>query len=200
MKKIVIGIISLLTMQTEIINGAENLDNRAVSEKSTVVVNNQNSPPFRKENPLKDFSGFTVNVLLSSVSKSDFDKVMKIFKTQFEKAGKVVVLETEKGVDFTGYQGGAFLNYEINNIKTLNGKKTSINRASLSLETTVGIQKTQQSLPCYIWGVSCFLDDNLEKKLEENISKSLEQLLGQFVRDFSAANPNQKITFFFFSL
>lgn len=77
----------------------------------------------------------------------DHAKIAKIARSKFEKFGKVLVFDTDKGIDFNGYQGNTTLYYEIQCVKTFDGKKTALSRASLNLETIINVEKLSKNYP-----------------------------------------------------
>lgn len=162
------------------------------------VYNEQDIPMFGTGNPLKGFSKFIFYSRFYA-SKDLADKVHVVIEKVLSQYGDVekinLQVKTDKGsaVDFSKFDAGASLIYEIKNLSSIDGKDLGIVRASLNLTTSVTIDRTKKESDPYIWTNNCFLKGDINKNLESLVSQSLNYLLKAFSITYSSVNSEKPL-------
>ncbi len=145
--------------------------------------------------PLQKLKSFAFFAHYDPDQGKNYEKLKKIIVSELEKIGTVVQTkkqDDQEQIDVSGFASGTFLTFEIENILTLDEKEVPVMNASLSLSSQVKVKKTDVSCFANTWATSCFLEGTFNKSPEKAISKSLQNLLQQFLENYNQANPGQK--------
>jgi hypothetical protein len=169
-----------LSLCSQVINPLEN---------SACIGNIQDAPLTNfKNTPLKDWSAFVLsplNSLYGPNHKEMLEKVEALAKKELEKIGEIKEIQAS---DVRGLGMAAnVLNLEIQNVPNL----PKLLRLSLTLQTNVTINKTNQECSAYVWASSVFIEGEISAANEKPILKGAENLFQQFVNCYKASNPNK---------
>ena len=86
------------------------------------------------------------------------------------------------------------ITFEVKEIYAVDGKVLPFIRASLSVESHVVVEKTEEKSNSYIWTKNCFMQgDAYGKNGDELVMQSLEFLLELFMKDYLAVNSTKPI-------
>lgn len=158
--------------------------------------NRQDRENISFDNPLKGFSKFLFFPMIPTGSKKSAEHLMKLVESKLQKYGQVnkskILIQTDQGevIDLSPFDVGATLIYQVEDLTTSRGKMLGIVRASLNFSTTITIAKTQEMCSPYIWAANFFALGSTKKHLDKFVEMSLNDLLDQFIRDFSAVNAS----------
>ncbi len=117
--------------------------------------NEQDHPLFSVESPLKGLSRFVFFAMVPIQSPQISRKLEKTIHAELQKIGSLEnsnpVIKTSKGdaIDLSLFKGGISLIYEVEDLRSVEGKKLGVIRASLNLEAPVNIQLTKQACHPY---------------------------------------------------
>ena len=153
-----------------------------------ILLNPQDVPIFYDNNPLSGMQSFTV---ITSVPLKD-SKMQARIEDAIEKtlstAGRVTHL---KDNDMRGFGAGNVLLIQIDKVIGWNGDETSMFRLSLSVETSVTLNKTDLKTFPMVWSINTFLQAPIDSSSEGNLTKALEKLAGEFVQNYQYVNQGQ---------
>lgn len=155
------------------------------------------------KNPFKGFSSFVFSAGFSAAHKKEADKINRDIEKELSFFGQVVPssllvqAEDKESIDFKGFAPGAFLSYEISDLRDVKGKNLGILKATLTLTIAIEACKTRQRCMPVVWSQSCFLKGTSEKKLERSVSESLKYLLEEFQREYVQVNQGKPVFNFY---
>ena len=109
-------------------------------------------------------------------------------KKALEAAGQVTHL---KDNDMRGFGAGNILLIQIGNVTAWDGVETSVSRISLSVETSVTLDKTGIKTFPMVWSINTFLQGPIDSRSEGNLTKAVQKLVGDFVQNYQYANQGQ---------
>lgn len=151
------------------------------------------------ERSLKGLSAFTLFVMTPARDKAVIEKIRATVTKELKKYGKVgnleLIVKTDKGeaIDLSDFASGDMLVFKIQAPATL--AEASVAKASLSLSTSVLIEKTDARAHVSIWSDSCFLQGSVDDKNIANlVAQSLPGLLQEFMTSYKSVN-SQKPSF-----
>lgn len=157
--------------------------------EASVSQDGEPSKTFPLENPLKGFSEFTFSGNFPFSSGEENQKVMQLLVEDLNRVGRVINMNTDKGIDLTGFATCAFLDFTIGDIAALSGKELPVTSATLKLNVRTILPKTENFCDCDVWTSTCFLEGALQNNKEEKVAQAFRYLLKKFKEDFTAANP-----------
>lgn len=172
---------------------------KPIQNPTQQIFDTQDMPRLIGDNPLKGFTDFLLIPLIPASSKTQADKISALVKKELMKYGNVsnvsLTVNTDKGeaIDFSQFNTGNTLVYEIKNVMSLNGKELPFVRATLNLRSNVTIDKTKQNSNSYIWSSSCFLPGKTQKDIDALVSQSLDSLLQRFAANYSSVNTDKPL-------
>jgi hypothetical protein len=163
-------------------------DTMDLHQTPNVSLNPQGVPVFYDNNPLTGLKAFTV---ITSFPLKDTDMQKKIGQS-VEKAlngiGEVVYL---KDNDMQGFGAGNILLIQIGNIAGWDGSEMPISRISLSIESPTTLDKTGVKTFPMVWSIDTFLKENIDSSSESNLTRAIQNLVGDFVQSYQYANKDQ---------
>lgn len=152
--------------------------------------NTQDMPSNGIKNPLTGLDSFTFLAL----TPAPYD-LIKAKLQQYGTVNKVRFLEeTKSGIQFHEVSRDPMITFEVKEIYAVDGKVLPFIRASLSVESYVVVEKTEEKSNSYIWTKNCFMQgDAYGKNGDELVMQSLEFLLELFMKDYLAVNSTKPI-------
>jgi len=166
-----------------------------IDQKPNISVNPQDVPIFYADNPLTGMNSFTLLTALSVIDSEIEKQIKQTIQETLETVGDVTYL---KDNDMRGFGTGNVLLIQIGNVTEWNGKEMPISRLSLSVETSVTLNKTDTKTFPIVWSINAFLQGTIDTISEDNLKKAIQKLVGDFVQNYRYANQGQpkKPTFF----
>jgi hypothetical protein len=162
-------------------------DDRGASNPG-ISLNPQDVPVFYENNPLSGMKSFTVITSLPLKDTGMQTRIENAIEKTLETAGQVTHL---KDNDMRGFGAGNVLLVQIDKATGWDGTETSISRLSLSIETTVTLEKTCTKTFPMIWSINTFVQEPIDSNSEGNLTKAIQKLVGDFVQNYKYANQGQ---------
>ncbi len=156
-------------------------------QSSHIALSPQDVPVFYDNNPLTGLKAFTV---ITSFSLKEMDiqkKVGQLLQKILSEIGEVIHL---KDTDMRGFGSGSVLLIQMGNVVGWDESEMPIARLSLSIETSVLLDKTGIKTFPMIWSINAFLQKT--PNFESNLSKALQKLVNDFAQNYRSVNPAQK--------
>ena len=153
-----------------------------------LALNPQDVPVFYDNNPLSGLQSFTV-ITSFALEDNQLQKIAKrSIERTLEKDGEVIHL---KDNDMRGFGAGNILLIQMDQVMGWDGSKTSMSRLSLTVETPVTLDKTGLKTFPMVWSTNVFLPEPMNSISQSSIEKTLEILVGQFIRNYQYSNPSR---------
>ncbi len=153
-----------------------------------IGLNPQDVPIFYDANLLSGMKSFAVITSLPLKDTGMQARIKNSIEKTLETAGQVTHL---KDNDMRGFGAGNVLLIQIGNVTGWDGSETSILRLSLSIETSVTLDKTGIKTFPMVWSINAFLQGPIGSGSEGNLTKAIQKLVGDFVQNYQFANQGQ---------
>lgn len=161
---------------------ADNSNNPAIS------LNPQDVPIFYDTSPLTGMKSFVVITSLPLKDSGKQTKVENAIEKTLKTAGEVIRL---KDSDMRGFGAGNILLIQMGNMTEWSGNETSLSRLSLSVETSVTVEKTAIKTFPMVFSINTFLQKSINSNSEDTLTKALQKLIGDFIQNYQYANQGQ---------
>lgn len=161
-----------------------------------LLLNHQDVPIFYDNNPLTGLKSFTVITSFPFKDPNIHSRLNQVLEKALEAAGVVTHVQDN---DMRRFGTGNVLLVQMGNVVEWNGNETSLLRLSLSVETTVTLEKTGEKIFPMIWSINTFLQGSIDLKTEGALAKAMQKLVSDFSQNYQYANPGQSIRPVFYS-
>lgn len=151
---------------------------------------------------LQGFHAFAVFPRYYSPEQDVIDKTNRILINELKRFGTVKTIETHETIPYEAFEGfatGTFLALDVQDLDSVEDKKIPVVQCSLTLMTSVNIEKTKERCTARIWNKECFLEGLSMSLFEEKITPCVQLLFKEFMGEYSFSNPKQKPVFYFYS-
>ena len=150
-------------------------------------LNPQDVPLFYENNPLTGMKSFTVITSFQLKDLGVQKKVQQSIENALQKLGEIVYL---KDNDMRGFGAGNILLIQMGAVSGWDGNEMPISRVSLSIETSVTLDKTKIKTFPMIWSINTFLQEGAESSFEGDLIKAMQKLTNNFIESYRVVNKN----------